>query len=254
MNLSLKRQKFLVLGASSGFGRHVAERICQEGGDPILVARSEEKLKNFVDSHPDATYVTADLFTEEGLQKLINALDGVTIHGVLINSGGPPSGSFPMDMEDWDRGYQMVLRWKIELMQWLMPRFEAAGYGRLVFIESVSVREPIAGLVLSNVYRMAVVGLMKSIVNELNGQDILLNVLGPGYHLTDRLENLIAAKSRDLGISETQVTEQFAENTTLKRLGDPGSMAELAVWLLSSHNSYLTGQVIPVDGGLTRGL
>jgi len=97
------------------------------------------------------------------------------------------------------------------------------------------------------------VGLMKSIVNELQGHDILLNILGPGYHLTDRLENLIAGKSQDLGISETEVANQFAENTTLKRLGDPASMAELAVWLLSSHNSYLTGQVIPVEGGLTKG-
>lgn len=254
MNLSLKGQKILVLGASSGFGRHVAERISAEGGHPILVARSVDKLKKYVDAHPDSSYVATDLFSEEGLQKLFDELDGVAIDGVLLNAGGPPSGSFPMQMNDWDRGYQMVLRWKIELLQWLMPRFEAAGYGRLVFIESVSVREPIAGLVLSNVYRMAVVGLMKSIVNELQGQDILLNILGPGYHLTDRLENLIAGKSQELGISETEVANQFADNTTLKRLGDPASMAELAVWLLSSHNSYLTGQVIPVDGGLTKGL
>lgn len=253
MNIELKGRKFLVLGASSGFGRHVARRICEEGGHPILVARSEDKLRDFVKSHPTASYIVADLYSENGLAELFRSLEGEILDGVLINSGGPPSGSFPMKMADWDEGYKAVIRWKIELLQWLMPRLKEQGYGRIVFIESVSVREPIDGLVLSNVFRMAVVGLMKSIVNELDGQDILLNVLAPGYHLTDRLENLIAGKSRELGISEEKVAEQFAENTVVRRLGDPASLAQLAVWLLSPGNSYVTGQVIPVEGGLTKG-
>lgn len=254
MNLDLKDRNFLILGASSGFGHHIATRIAEEGGAPILVARSKEKLEAFVQEHPGARYIVADLFSDKGLQQLWSSLGEEEIDGVLINSGGPKAGSFPMTLSDWDEGYQVVLRWKVQLMQWLMPRLEKRGYGRLVFIESVSVREPIQGLVLSNVYRMAVVGLMKSIVNELQGKDILINMLAPGYHLTDRLESLIHRKSEELGVEESEVARSFAENTTLKSLGDPDSLAGLAVWLLSPQNSYVTGQIIPVEGGLTKGI
>ncbi|HLU93619.1 MAG TPA: SDR family oxidoreductase [Membranihabitans sp.] len=254
MNLEIQDKNFLVLGASSGFGRYIAERISREGGHPILVARSADKLRDFQKSHPDSSFIVADLMKSEGLQSVIRETNNITLDGVLINAGGPPAGSFPQKMEEWDGGYNMVLRWKIELLQSLLPRFEARGYGRIVFIESVSVREPIPGLVLSNVFRMAVVGMMKSIVNEMTGQDILINMIAPGYHLTDRLENLIKRKSQEQGIPEEEIANQFAENTPLRKLGDPANLAELAVWLLSPGNGYVTGQVIPVDGGLAKGL
>lgn len=254
MNLDIQGKNFLVLGASSGFGLHVAQRISQEGGHPVVVARSVDKLRKFQKSHPDSSVIVADLQTEVGLESIKTATSAIDLDGVLINSGGPPAGSFPMRMEDWDLGYQMVLRWKIELLQWLIPRMEVNGYGRVVLIESVSVREPIPGLVLSNTFRMAVVGVMKSIVNELVGKDILLNVIAPGYHMTDRLHDLIDRKSEDLGISTEQVAARFADNTSLRKLGDPASLAELAVWLMSPGNSYVTGQVITVDGGLAKGI
>lgn len=254
MNLKIRNKNYLVLGASGGFGRHIAERIYREEGHPILVARSEKKLRDFQNSHPGSSVIIADLMKPEGLQSILDETSHLTLHGLLINSGGPPAGSFPMNMEDWDLGYQMVLRWKIELLRSILPRFEESGFGRIVFIESVSVREPISGLVLSNVFRMAVVGLMKSIVNDLTSKDILINMVAPGYHLTDRLENLIDGKSKDLGVSEEEVVKQFTENTPLRKLGDPASFAELAVWLLSPGNSYVTGQVIPVDGGLAKGI
>ena len=153
MNIHLKNKKILVLGASSGFGRHVAERISQEGGHPVLVARSGDILSEFQKEHPDSTIIEADLFSSEGLQKVIQQTEGTDLAGVLINAGGPPSGSFPMEgMEDWDTGYETVLRWKVALLRELIPRFQSAGYGRIVFIESISVKQPIPGLVLSNVY------------------------------------------------------------------------------------------------------
>lgn len=255
MNLNINQKKFLILGASSGFGRYIAERVYQEGGMPILVARSGDSLKDFQENHPKSSIVEADLFTPEGLDRVGGVIEGTTLDGVLINAGGPPAGSFPMSgMDDWDRGYEVVLRWKIELLRKLIPHFESTGYGRIVFIESVSVREPLDGLVLSNVFRMAVVGLMKSIVNEMGGKDILMNIIAPGYHRTDRLENLIAKQSEEKGISKEKVASGMAENTPLKKLGDPASLAELAVWLLSPKNSYVTGQIIPVDGGLAKGV
>ena len=255
MNLNIKDKKFLVLGASSGFGRQVAERISMEGGHPVLVARSEGKLLDFQSNYPNSSIIQADLFTSAGIQKVLHDTKGYELSGVLVNCGGPPAGSFPLNnMEEWDKGYEVVLRWKIELLRTILPRMESMGYGRIVFIESVSVRQPISGLVLSNVFRMSVVGLVKSIVNDLTGKDILLNIIAPGYHRTDRLENLISNQSEDKRISTEEVAQSFAENTTLKKLGDPRSLAELAVWLLSPQNSYLTGQTITVDGGLAKGV
>lgn len=255
MNLNINGKKFLILGASSGFGWHIAKRIIEEGGHPVLVARSEGGLENFHQTYPDSSIITADLFSSEGIEKVAKETKDLSLDGVLINAGGPAAGSFPMDgMEDWDKGYEVVLRWKIELLRILIPRFESAGYGRVVFIESVSVREPIPGLVLSNVFRMAVVGLMKSLVNEMDGKNILINVIAPGYHKTDRLENMIARQSKSRGIAEDEVIAGFTENTTLKKLGDPENLAELVAWLLSPQNNYLTGQTIVVDGGLTKGL
>lgn len=254
MNLNVENKTFLILGASSGFGHYIARQIALEGGHPILVARSEEKLRDFHQSHPNSSYITADLFSGEGLHQLIEAIQDRPVYGVLINAGGPPAGSFPMKSEDWDRGYETVLRWKVELLRELLPRFKAAGQGRIVFIESISVKEPVPGLVLSNVFRMGVVGLMKSIVNELEEQDVLLNMIAPGYHLTDRLENLIRKQSEEQDVSTEQVAEKLAGNTTLKKLGDPASLAQLAVWLMSPGNTYVTGQIFPVDGGLARGI
>lgn len=255
MELDIKGENILILGASSGFGRAVAEQIASEGAHPVLVARSDEKLKEFHKAHPDSTVIAADLFTEEGLQKVIDDTSNINLSGVLMNAGGPSGGSFPLnDISDWDRGYEVVLRWKIKLLMALMPRFEENGSGRVVFIESVSVREPIDGLVLSNVYRMAVVGLMKSLVNTMDGKNILMNVLAPGYHRTDRLNNLIRAQSTSEGKTEVQISAEFAANTPLKKLGDPADLARLAVFLLSPRNSYVTGQIITVDGGLTKGI
>lgn len=254
MNLNIDGKKFLILGASSGFGRHIAERIVAEGGHPVLVARSQDALESFQRNHPDSSVIVADLFSPEGIEKVGNETKDMLLAGVLINSGGPSAGSFPMDgMDDWDKGYEVVLRWKIELLRILIPRFESEDYGRIVFMESVSVREPLPGLVLSNVFRMAVIGLVKSLVNEMDGKNILINVIAPGYHKTDRLENLIAKQSESRGVSRDEVIAGFAENTTLKKLGDPENLAELAVWLLSPQNNYLTGQTIVIDGGLSKG-
>lgn len=255
MNLNIKGKKFLILGASSGFGRHVAQRVHDEGGLPVLVARSEDALKDFKEKNASSSVVCADLFSTEGLSKVLDVIEATDFYGVLINAGGPPAGSFPMDdMAQWDQGYDVVLRWKIELLRTLVPRLESSGSGRIVFIESVSVRQPIDGLILSNVFRMAVVGLMKSMVNEMDQKDVLMNILAPGYHRTNRLENLIAKQSEEQGRSETEIADNMAANTPVKKLGDPASFAELAVWLLSPQNQYVTGQIIPVDGGLAKGV
>lgn len=251
----MDNQRFLVCGASSGFGHEIAKKIVGEGGIPILVARSEEKLKEFKSEFPESEYIVADLFDANGVEEVLEKIGSENLAGVLINSGGPQPGSFSqVDMSDWDRGYEIVLRWKIDLLQRILPVFQKQNYGRIVFIESVSVKQPLDGLILSNVFRIAVQGLMKSIVNEMEGYDITLNLLGPGYHRTDRLNRLIAKQSEDSGLSQSEIAENMAARTPLRSLGDPASLAQLGAWLLSSENSYVTGQSFVIDGGMSRGL
>lgn len=255
MDLKLQGQKILVLGASSGFGMEVARRIAMEGGYPVLVARSEEKLKTFQEEFPDARYIIADLFDRNGVDEMLENVKKEELSGVLVNAGGPAAGSFPMgEMEEWDQAYDQVLRWKIDLLRRLLPIFEKQNYGRIVFVESVSVKEPLPGLVLSNVFRAGVQSLMKSIVNEMEGHDIALNLLAPGYHKTDRLKNLMAGQSEKTGKDISEIEEEFASRTALGTLGDPASFAQLAVWLLSPQNTYVTGQSFVIDGGMSQAL
>lgn len=255
MNLKMNNQKILVCGASSGFGYEIAKRIVVEGGVPILVARSEEKLKEFKSEYPESDYMVADLFEADGVEKVMEKVGPQNLDGVLINSGGPQPGSFSsVELSDWDEGYEIVLRWKIDLLRRILPAFQNQNYGRIVFIESVSVKQPLNGLILSNVFRIAVKGLMKSIVNEMEGYDITLNLLAPGYHRTDRLNHLIARQSEDSDLSQSEIAENMAAQTPLRSLGDPASLAQLGAWLLSSQNSYVTGQSFVIDGGMSRGL
>jgi len=255
MDLKMDNQKILVCGASSGFGYEIAKKIVSEGGIPILVARSEQKLKEFKSEYPASEYLVADLFEVNGVETVMEKVGAENLAGVLINSGGPQPGSFSsVELSDWDRGYEVVLRWKIDLLKRLLPVFQKRNYGRIVFIESVSVKQPLDGLILSNVFRIAVKGLMKSIVNEMEGYNITLNLLAPGYHRTDRLNQLIAKQSEESGLSQSEIAENMAAKTPLRSLGDPASLAQLGAWLLSSQNSYVTGQSFVIDGGMSRGL
>lgn len=255
MDLKLEGKEYLILGASSGFGENVARRIAKEGGRPILVARSEDSLKAFCAEYPAADYIVSDLFAPDGVSRMMTVAEERDLAGVLINAGGPPSGSFPMEkMEQWDNAYRQVLRWKIDLLDRILPLFQSRNFGRLVMIESVSVKEPLKGLVLSNVFRAASQALMKSIVNEMSGYDILINLLAPGYHKTARLESLIKTESEKTGRSISEIEAGFAANTPVGALGDPASFAQLAVWLLSPQNQYVNGQSFVVDGGMNKSL
>lgn len=253
MDLSMQKQNFLVLGASSGLGRAVAEKIQEEGGFPILVARSEDKLQDFKSQYPRSRTIVADIMREEGIDVILEELRDVRIHGVLINAGGPPAGTFlKSSLEDWDIGYRMVFRWKVNLLLKLLPSLIENNYGRIVFIESVSIKKPIEGLVLSNAYRMSVVGLMKSIINEIQGKDITLNIIGPGYHQTERLNNLIADQAATEE-EKKKIEDSFADRTAVGRLGNPEDLASITTWLLSPRAGYVTGQTILIDGGLYKG-
>ncbi|MBK7809284.1 MAG: SDR family oxidoreductase [Saprospiraceae bacterium] len=255
MDLNLKGALFVVTGSTSGFGKAIAEQLINEGAHVIINARGEEKLEALHQKYPDKTTILAgDITTDAVISDLIRKVHGKKLHGIVINAGGPPAKSFiHTEITDWDNAYEKLLRWKVKLTQELLEKFQEQEYGRILFIESAAVKQPIENLILSNSLRMAVVGFAKTLSQEVAHQGITCNILAPGYHATPAMERLFANKSLLLGISSDEAKKEFEKETKVGHLGDPEDFGSLAVWLLSPHSRFITGQTISVDGGLVRG-
>ena len=256
MNLNLNNQLFIVGGASSGLGRAVAEALLNEGAKIIAIARGQEKLLTLQKQFPkQVTPLIADITKEETVAKILALLSGKKLHGLLVNAGGPPAMTvLETKPADWDSAYQTVLRWKVILVQALVPVMMENQYGRILFVESASVKQPIENLVLSNAFRLAVIGFMKTFSQEVATAGITLNALAPGYHDTAALERLINKKSAQTGLAKEEAKQVFIKDTKVGFLGTPEDFASLASWLLSANSRYITGQTISVDGGVIKGI
>lgn len=254
MDLHIKDQLFIVCGATSGFGRSVAETLAGEGAHVIAIARRNEKLKELSLKYPhQITAVCCDITEEGAINEVIKAIDNRPLHGMLVNAGGPPAMTvLETTLENWDSAYKTVLRWKIDLTQRLVPKMIENKYGRLLYIESAAVKQPIADLVLSNSLRLAVVGYVKSLSQEIAAEGVTLNVLAPGFHATAAMERIFNKKKEQEGISREEAMKQSISQTSVGFIGDPDDLASLATWLLSPHSRFITGQTISVDGGAIK--
>jgi len=256
MDLNIGNQRFLVCGASSGFGCAIAKTLLQEGASVLAVARREELLKNTFSDFEDRVEIVqgdlTDIKTRETIQKTVSS--GL-LHGMLLNSGGPPTGRpLETNMEQWDNAWQLVMRWKIDLTLRLAPYFAERKYGRILFIESKSVKQPIPELVLSNAFRAGVVGFAKSLATEVANKGVTVNVLAPGAHDTPAIKRVIETRSKLKGISYQEAKREMEQSIPTERMGSANEIASLAAWLLSPRASYVTGQTISHDGGSVSGL
>ncbi len=254
MNLDIENKLFLVGGATSGFGKAITTQLVQEKAQVIAVARTVEKLEALQKISQAIEIIAGDLSEENTLHTILDKIGDRVLTGAVINSGGPPAMPvLQTTLSDWDAAYRSVVRWKIALTQALLPKMMEQQYGRLLYIESVSVKHPIENLVLSNAMRLAVVGYVKTLSQEIGASGVTLNILGPGYHATQRMENLFKANSELKGVPEKEIRASFEKQTALGSIGKPEDFASLALWLLSPHSGYITGQTISVDGGLVKG-
>ncbi|RKR15197.1 3-oxoacyl-[acyl-carrier protein] reductase [Maribacter vaceletii] len=254
MNLHLKDKLFLVGGATSGFGKAITEQLIAENATVIAVARTLEKLKELQKISATIEIIPGDLSDEKVLDTILHVIGERVLTGAVINSGGPPAMPvLDTKLSDWDEAYKTVVRWKIALTQALLPKMIEQQYGRLLYIESVSVKQPVENLVLSNSMRLAVVGYVKTLSQEIGTSGVTLNILGPGFHATQRMENLFKKNSELKGIPESEIRASVAKQTAMEKIGKPEDFASLALWLLSPHSSYISGQTISVDGGLVKG-
>ena len=256
MDLKITNQRFIVCGASSGFGRAIAEQLLDEGAAVIAVARREEKLQELKDEYGDSvTIIPGNLLNDDSHNDIEAAIGNDTIHGIVLNAGGPAALT-PLEtaMYDWDKAYKKVMRWKIELSLRLVSYFTKNDYGRILFIESQSVKQPIASLVLSNSFRAAVVGFAKSLSQEIAKDGVTVNVLAPGSHDTPAIERVIKKKEEDSDHSFDEIKTQMEQSIPVGRFGKGEEIASLAAWILSPHASYVTGQTISHDGGSIKGI
>ncbi|MFW6203065.1 MAG: SDR family oxidoreductase [Marinilabilia sp.] len=251
MDLQLQKRKYLVTGASAGLGKAVAQTLLENGAQVQLVARNESNLRELADQWANqASIIPGDITNPDFLEELKQNIPK-DIYGAFFNTGGPPAATIEeTTMKDWDEAYHLVLRWKIDLSKILLKQFKNNNTGRLLFSESASVNYPIPNLVLSNSFRMAVVGYMKTLTKEIHAQDITANVIAPGYHDTGALDRLINKTATTKGISNEEAREFLKSKVPVGHLGQPREFASLAAWLLSPLAGFASGQVFALDGGV----
>jgi 3-oxoacyl-[acyl-carrier protein] reductase len=248
MELGIEGKVALVMGASRGIGRGVAEVLGREGARVVVSARSEDALEDVAAAIGNgAIALPADTGDLERMRSLPGEVEGKTgpVEILVTNTGGPPpGGALEHSAEEWEAAYNALVQAPRNLVEAAVPGMRERGWGRIVNVASTSVREPIEGLALSNAHRMATVGLFKTLAFELAGDGITVNTVATGRIATDRLGTLH-------GTLEA-AAEHAREHVPAGRLGTPEEYGDLVAFLCSERAAYLTGAVIPLDGGLLR--
>ena len=252
MDLGLQGRVAAVAGASSGLGLAIARALAAEGADVALAARSTERLDKAAASIETAGRVTTTaLDVRDGdavnawIDHTAEELGG--LHIVVPNGGGPPGGTATSaGIEDYRAAVDLNLLSQIGIAHAAIPHLRASGWGRIIFVTSISVKQPIPNLALSNAARPGVVGYAKSLVAELGAAGITVNVLAPGYHATDRLGEVLG--------DDPDARDTITADIPLGRMGDPADLGAVAAFLASEQAGFITGAVISVDGGASRSL
>lgn len=256
MDFKVEDKFFVVGGAGSGFGKAIATALANEGANVLIIGRTGGKLVSLANGFPNKMeYLCGDIM-EPGVQHRIADWAGrKQISGVVFNASGPPAGGIDdVNLQMWDEAWKTVVRWKIALAGLLLPILKEQRYGRMLFIESVSVKQPVKNLVLSNALRPAVAGFAKTLSREVAGEGITVNILAPGYHKTAAMHRLLVKKAETERISIEEAQMAFENEIPVGAMASPDEMASLALWLLSPSSRYVTGQVITHDGGLVNSL
>ncbi len=262
MDLGLNGKVALVAASSRGIGRATAATLAAEGARVVMCARDRDTLEQAADricadTGADVFTVPTDLSSEEGPSRLVAAaLEQAGALDILVtNTGGPPVGTFDeLSDAQWEGAFTGLLLSAVRLIRAATPAMEERGGGRVVNVTSVSVKQPIPGLMLSNALRAAVVGMAKTLSTELAPAGILINNVCPGRIATDRLNQLDEERARRTGVPVGQVRQMAQQTIPLGRYGQPEELAALIAFLCSNKASYITGETILCDGGLYRGL
>jgi 3-oxoacyl-[acyl-carrier protein] reductase len=258
VNLGLDDKVALVCGASRGLGRAIAEELAAEGASLALCSRDAERLEAAAgELGPDTFAVAADLAVAgEATRVVEGTLERFGRLDVLVtNTGGPPAGTHDtLTLEDWDAATALLLRSTVELATTVLPGMKERGWGRILAVTSVAVKQPVDNLILSNSLRAAVTGYAKTLSRELAGHGITVNTILPGYTATERVTELNRANAEREDVDLAEVEARLEASIPLGRLAEPREFAALAAFLASERAGYITGGAFAVDGGWVRGL
>lgn len=262
MDLGLGGRSAIVCAGSSGLGYATAYELAAEGARVVICARGDERLQAArariaTETKADVRAVAADLGTVAGIESVVNAAESAfgAVDILVNNTGGPPSGPFeqlPWDL--WQQHVDGLLRGTVEMTRRVLPGMRKRKWGRILNVTSVTVKQPVDGLMLSNALRAGVTGFARTLATEAAKDGVTVNCILPGFTNTQRVEHLNEATAKREGVPVDKVAARTEAQIPMGRLGDPKEFGALAAFLVSERASYITGQSVAVDGGWIRGL
>jgi 3-oxoacyl-[acyl-carrier protein] reductase len=262
MDLGLRDKIALVAASSRGLGRACAHSLSAEGAKVVICARDGKNLRSAADeiagdTNNQVLAIVADLTSARDCRQVVQ--DTVEyfggLHVLVTNNAGPPAGHFfDFDDNEWYRAVDLTLMSAIRLIRAAVPYMREGGWGRIINIASISVKEPLDDLVLSSSLLAGVVGMARTLANQLAADGITVNNVMPGYILTERVRELAQTQAKAQGKSPDEVLNGFAELVPMGRIGKPEELAAMVTFLASEQAAYISGTSILVDGGRCKGL
>lgn len=261
MKISFENRNALVGGSTQGLGKAIAVQLAECGANVTLMARNEAKLKKVMAELNTASgqkhsYVEVDFYDLEGFKKILpGILKDHPVDILVNNTNGPDAGGvLEKSLPDYQRAFELVFQTVVFTTLEILPAMQKKKYGRIINVSSLSVKEPIQNLALSNTIRVALTGWAKALATEVAKDNITVNSILTGNFDTERLNHLISLQAKAKNISEEEMKASRISAIPMKRLGNPKEYAYLAAFLASDYASYITGTSIPIDGGLMKSL
>ena len=261
MNISLKGKKALVGGSSKGIGEAVARQLADSGASVTLMARNEERMKAIVDGMDESQgqkhqYLVVDFTDFDAYKTTISEFfEHNTVDILVNNTQGPQAGgALEKKVDDYQQAFDLLFKSVVFTTELALQHMQQNKWGRIINVASISVKEPLNYLALSNSIRAAVVTWAKSLAYDVAPFGITVNSALTGYFDTDRIAQLNSKKAEKLGISPEEVRSNMEEQVPMKRIGDPKEYGYLVAFLASDQAAFITGTNIPIDGGLLKSL
>jgi len=259
MKLGLEGKVTLVTASSRGIGFGIAKVFLEEGAKVIINSRNESELRKAREElrkvSNDVDYIAADLTVKEDVESLVRRISENygELHVMVYNTGPPRPGSFmELTDEDWEYGTRLLLLSAVWLTRRVLPLMLSRNWGRLIYVTSLTLRQPMPNLVLSNTIRLSINGLVKSLAMELGPRGITANGIMQGHILTGRVRELAEDNARRSGRSVDEVMRELTNKIPLGRYGTPEEVGYLAAFLASERASYINGAMVLIDGGVVQ--